>query len=69
VTEAPQRIADRKLVPIPKQITSTFRGGRPSIASGRWAIILVAGDSWVMPMPLTRRCFSRPEPAATTVAV
>ena len=64
-----QENIDRKLVPIPKQITSPFFGGRDIVASGKWAMYFVIGVVVVMPTPFTRISFCRPVPVATTVAV
>src|SRR5579863_366122 len=61
---------DRWVVPIPKQMTNTFFGGRLRNARGRWAIIFVIGVRPVIPIPFTRSCFSiLVDPMAVTVAV
>src|SRR4051812_15095113 len=54
VVGIPHDIDDRKLVPIPKQITSAFFGGRDMEASGRCAMYLVIGVIQVIPTPFTR---------------
>lgn len=45
--------ADRNVVPIPMQITSTLRGAGPCIANVKCAISFVIGESVVMSVPLT----------------
>ena len=65
----PHESIERCVVPIPKQITSAFSGGRARNASGKCAIIFVIGVSLVIPTPFTCRCLSRPVPNARTVAV
>ena len=49
VTGIPQELKERKVVPMPKQITRAFCGGRSRKTIGRCAIILAIGVSIVMP--------------------
>jgi hypothetical protein len=65
----PQDSSERKLVPMPKQMTSALAGGSARNAAGRWAIIFVTGESAVMPTPFTSRPRFLPSCTATTVAV
>ena len=54
---------------MPKQMTSTRRGGRSRCSSGQCAIIFVVGVMPVMPMPLTSSRRAIPWPSLITVAV
>jgi len=64
----PHESMERKLVPMPKQITRPFRGGLDMKASGRSAIYFVIGVSVVIPTPFTSSCRFMPLPVAITVA-
>jgi hypothetical protein len=64
----PHERIERKLVPIPKQITRPFWGGLAIKASGKWAIYFVIGVNLVTPMPFTKSSLSNPFPVAITVA-
>ena len=63
----PQLSAERKLVPIPKQITNADLGC-PWKASGRCDMNFVMGVSRVMPRPFTSNAFLAPVPEESTEA-
>ena len=64
----PQETSERKVVPIPKQITRAFFGDRGKKARGRWAMVLVMGVRWVMATLLTHRRRALPVPPTPTAA-
>jgi hypothetical protein len=69
VLEIPHERAERKLVPIPKQMMRALRGGVSWKARGRCAIIFVIGVRTVIPTPFTAMVLSMPRPKTVTVAV